>query len=188
MFTKTSSWTRLKSIQSSLVLFSACFELLLYVYTNWKSAVQLLFLYDQRRRLSLNEGEYLWKIPYSSKIDPRDFRTEILLIPLRIARYFWFCAGVNSKTFLSSGGLKNLLTSESRYTLNSTPPRQKTSWNTLFIQFFLNLFTCSIRPFLSSKWTNWSTSSFCLLFLRLWPLFWSESLWSSTGSARTPST
>lgn len=145
MFT-TSSWTRLKSIQSSLVLFSACFDLLLYVYTIWKSADQLLFLYDQRRRLSLNEGEYLWKIPYSSKIDPRDFRTEILLIPLRIARYFWFCAGVNSKTLLNSGGLKNLPTSESRYTLNSTSPRQKTSWNTLFIQFLKKLFYLSNTP------------------------------------------
>lgn len=147
MFTKTSSWTRLKSIQSSLVLFSACFDLLLYVYTIWKSADQLLFLYDQRRRLSLNEGEYLWKIPYSSKIDPRDFRTEILLIPLRIARYFWFCAGVNSKTLLNSGGLKNLPTSESRYTLNSTPPRQKTSWNTLFIQFFKTFSLVQYAPF-----------------------------------------
>lgn len=67
MFTKTSSWTRLKSIQSSLVLFSACFELLLYVYTNWKSAVQLLFLYDQRRRLWTRESIFE-KYPIALKL------------------------------------------------------------------------------------------------------------------------
>lgn len=100
-----------------------------------------------------NEEGYLWTRKsifekyYSSKTDPRDFRAEILLIPLRIARYFWFCAGVNSKTLLNSGGFQNLPTSESRYTLNSTPPRQKTSWNTLFIHFLKTFLPVQYAPF-----------------------------------------
>lgn len=47
----------------------------------------------------------------SSKIDPRDFRREIIPFPLRFAKYLSFCADVNSKTLLVSEGLKNLVTS-----------------------------------------------------------------------------
>lgn len=100
-----------------------------------------------------NEEGYLWtresifeKYPIALKL-PTWFSDRNPTDSLRIARYFWFCAGVNSKTLLNSGGLKNLPTSESRYTLNSTPPRQKTSWNTLFIQFFKTFSPVQYAPF-----------------------------------------
>lgn len=85
----------------------------------------------------------------SSKIDPRDFRREIIPFPLRFAKYLSFCADVNSKTLLVSEGLKNLVTSikEQIYTLNFKLPRQKTSGKSLFIQGFYLFFTSSDAPF-----------------------------------------
>lgn len=90
----------------------------------------------------------------SSKIDPRDFRREIIPFPLRFAKYLSFCADVNSKTLLVSEGLKNLVTSiKGRYTLNFKLPRQKTSGKSLFIQGFY-LFLPVQTPLFISKMTD----------------------------------
>lgn len=114
----------------------------------------------------------------SSKIDPRDFRREIIPFPLRFAKYLSFCADVNSKTLLVSEGLKNLVTSiKEQIYFEFQASKAENERKVVIHPGFLPFFYQFRRPFLSPKWpTNWSISYFCLPFLWSWALFWSELL------------
>lgn len=84
----------------------------------------------------------------SSKIDPRDFRREIIPFPLRFAKYLSFCADVNSKTLLVSEGLKNLVTSiKEQIYFEFQASKAENERKVVIHPGFLPFFTSSDAPF-----------------------------------------